>query len=678
MTASPALTSDLQRQVLLLEDDLRVRLANDPEREGQWKQEHHRAVENERTDSPWVTWRDDRITQVAVAWVLTTVFIRFCEDNGLLEPVWITGPGSRRQEALDAQLVFFREHPEDTDREWLLDAVRYLSELPATKSLVESHSALHLLAPSGDAAGKLLEFWRRRGDDGVLVHDLTDPSLSTRFLGDLYQELSQYAKDTFALLQTPVFVEEFILDRTMEPALAERPLEGFNLIDPACGSGHFLLGAFDRLLDRWHRHAPDLETQTRVQVALDAIHGVDLNPFAIAIACFRLTLAALRACGVASLEQAPAFDFHLAAGDSLIHGPDRDVLPGMEDRSAYMPFTYATEDRELLLTMLEEGRYDVVVGNPPYITVKDKALNKIYRAKYSEVCKGTYALTVPFMKLFYALAKSGPVPGWAGMITSNSFMKREFGSKIIESFLARKDLRLVADTSGAYIPGHGTPTVILVGRNQAPVGPTVRAVLGVRGEPGRPDNPAKGFVWSAIIEQVDQPAWNGEWITTTDLNRAILASHPWSLTGGGAVDLAEVIEAASSNTLSDYNVTIGRTTHTGSDECFYRPRHYFATHGLVDEAIPVVLGEDVRDYCLDAPTWTFFPYDSHGKNRLPQMHSSRRSGPCEQSWLAVWTISKRCLSVDCGGSTTPCSSQGDSKSRCRSRSRRWQHTIILC
>ena len=54
-----------------------------------------------------------------------------------------------------------------------------------------------------------------------------------------------------------------------------------------------------------------------------------------------------------------------------------------------MSFTYATEDGPLLLTMLEEGRYDVVVGNPPYITVKDKALNQIYRSKYANVCKGT-------------------------------------------------------------------------------------------------------------------------------------------------------------------------------------------------------------------------------------------------------------------------------------------------
>ena len=37
------------------------------------------------------------------------------------------GPAERRQEALDAQLAFFRAHPEDTDREWLQDAIDYLA-----------------------------------------------------------------------------------------------------------------------------------------------------------------------------------------------------------------------------------------------------------------------------------------------------------------------------------------------------------------------------------------------------------------------------------------------------------------------------------------------------------------------------------------------------------------------
>ena len=95
MTATPALTADLQRQVLLLEDDLRDRVAADPELEGRWKQEHQRALDKERTAASWVAWRDDRVTQAAVAWVLTTVFIRFCEDNALVGPVWIAGPDQR-------------------------------------------------------------------------------------------------------------------------------------------------------------------------------------------------------------------------------------------------------------------------------------------------------------------------------------------------------------------------------------------------------------------------------------------------------------------------------------------------------------------------------------------------------------------------------------------------------
>src|SRR6266481_5856071 len=166
MTATSALTTDLQRQVLLLEDDLRARVAANADLEGRWKQEHQRARDKERTAATWGTWRDDRVTQVAVAWVLTSVFIRFCEDNALVKPVWIAGPESRRQEALDAQLAFFRTHPEDTDREWLRSAIDYLAGLPATRALVGAHSAVHLVSPSGDAVTKLLDFWRRRDDEG--------------------------------------------------------------------------------------------------------------------------------------------------------------------------------------------------------------------------------------------------------------------------------------------------------------------------------------------------------------------------------------------------------------------------------------------------------------------------------------------------------------------------------
>ena len=105
-------------------------------------------------------------------------------------------------------------------------------------------------SPSGDAAMKLLKFWREmEAATGHLKRSFQVESGDTRFLGDLYQELSERAKKKFALLQTPVFVEEFILGGTLTPALDEFGLEKVRMIDPTCGSGHFLLYAVD-LLER--------------------------------------------------------------------------------------------------------------------------------------------------------------------------------------------------------------------------------------------------------------------------------------------------------------------------------------------------------------------------------------------------------------------------------------------
>ena len=91
------------------------------------------------------------------------------------------------------------------------------------------------------------------------------------------------------------------------------------------------------------------------------------------------------------------------------------------------------------------------------------------------------------------------------MITSNSFMKREMGKKLIEQFIPHWNLTHVIDTAGGYIPGHGTPTVILFGTNRKPIQPTIRTVMGIKGEPATPEDPAKGLVWTAIIQQVDHP-----------------------------------------------------------------------------------------------------------------------------------------------------------------------------
>ncbi|WP_426976359.1 BREX-2 system adenine-specific DNA-methyltransferase PglX [Pseudarthrobacter sp. O4] len=622
MTVSPQLTADLRKLVLRLEDDLRERLAQDHENLSRWKAEHQGALDAQRTSSAWQAWRDDKITQAAVAWIVTTVFVRFAEDNELVRTVWLSGPGVRRQEALDAQIAFFRAHPELTDREWLLEPVEYLKELPSTKELVGEHSALWQVQPSGRMATEILEFWRQTDDAGLPTFDLADTELSTRFLGDLYQDLSDYAKKTFALLQTPEFVEEFILDQTLTPALAERPLDGFKLIDPTCGSGHFLLGAFARLTHAWARHAPGLDGRARVQRALDAVHGVDLNPFAVAIARFRLTVAALKACNETSLELAPAFDFHLAAGDSLLHGQvQREFqFEGFDADSKLSGFSYASEDLKLLRQILKPDQYDVVVGNPPYITVKDKTLNEAYRKRYA-TCKGKYALTVPFMERFFGLAKSGGTSqpaGWTGQITSNSFMKRGFGSALIEDFLPRKDVTHVIDSEGAWIPGHntdGTPTVIIIGRNQPPVKQTVRTVLsmGMRESRSTAQN-GTGPYWTSTTNNLSAPGFENEWVTIVDLSRDTLARHPWSLSGGQAPAVLDQIESARIHRLSKIVNSIGIVSFTLEDDAYLAPGHVHRRASISADLLrPMVLGDGLRDFSFREELEAIFPYDEDFK-----------------------------------------------------------------
>jgi hypothetical protein len=617
--AGAQLTAALKPQLTLLVDDMRERLNADPHELENWRVTHREAVREQRTATSWTDWSEDQLTQAAVGWLLTSVFVRFCEDNLLLgeTAVWIAGPTALlRQRAVDAENSFYREHQDCSYREWLEQSFDALRNNPATQALVDEHAALNIIAPSSDSVQQLLGFWRQTEDTGELVWSFQDETLSTRFLGDLYQELSDFAKKKYALLQTPEFVEEFILDQTLEPALKDRPLEGFKLIDPTCGSGHFLLGAFARLVDLWHRHAPSVELRVRVDNALSSVYGVDLNPFAVAIAKFRLIVAAMNACEEVSLVDLPKFTLNLAVGDSLLFGPDEDGQnfidyddPIVDKDIVASNFAYSTEDARLLRKMLTPGQYDVVVGNPPYILASDKALNARYRSRYKQYCKGKYALTVPFMVKFFDLAKPGDRAGWIGQITSNSFMKREFGVPLIEDFLTQRDLRLVADTSGAYIPGHGTPTVILVGRNQPSVRGTVKAVLGIQGEPGAPEHPEKGLVWTSIVEHISKTEHEDQWISIRDLPRDNLRQHPWSLSGGGAVELAAAIDQAKHYRLADLLGTIGFVAITAEDEAFFLSDRSAVRRLGIEQSLPMVEGNVVRDFSIESQIISIWPYD---------------------------------------------------------------------
>ena len=348
-----------------------------------------------------------------------------------------------------------------------------------------------------------------------------------------------------------MFVEEFILDRTLNPAIDEFGLDTVRMIDPTCGSGHFLLGGFARLFDLWMKR--ESNEIVAAQKALDGVWGVDINPFAVAIARFRLIVAAVQACGIKRLKDAPGWKIHLATGDSLLFG-SRWNRSGekVQEQTWFATDEGSLGSRDLCL----RGQGGASGGAGPAVSRRRRE-SAVHHGEGHGAQRGLSQIdTAPAIdntrlacrspsdsSTLHSPCENGRC-GYVGMITANSFMKREFGKKLIEEFFPEIDLTHVVDTSGAYIPGHGTPTVILFGRNRKPVGDAVRAVLGIKGEPSTPDDPPRGWCGSRSSIRSTERESQDEFIidggcASDDVRQASVEYRRWR--GGG---LKEQIEDA--------------------------------------------------------------------------------------------------------------------------------------
>jgi hypothetical protein len=569
-----------------------------------WQRER----DEKRTADPFDVWARQRVGQVAAAWVLSVLFVRVLEVRGLVERNRIAGEG-----ATDSWDQFVRIAPFLNQRDYLLTVFRELSSLEGARHLFAPGSnPLWQLGPSGEAAQRLIDAFQATDADGRPVIDLADAD--PRLLGDVYQDLNEEVRARYALLQTPQFVEDLILDETLTPAIKERGVAEVKLIDPACGSGHFLLGAFRRLLAAWREAEPATEAKELARRALGQVAGVDINPYAVAISRFRLTLAFLEAAEYQRLSEAPQLEIRVAVADSLLQQPMLS-LPGFGSE----PTPFELDDRRLAAELLCKDDWAVVVGNPPYINVKDAALRSTYRKLFTACYRG-YQLVAPFLELFFQIAEKpeegAQRGGYVGAIVGNGFMKREFGRKLIEEVLPKQELTHVIDTSGAYIPGHGTPTVILFGRRwsnpEQPSKAPVLAVMGKRGEPVTPDDPANGKVWSAVRNHHRTIGYEDEYISVAEVDRKRFRTHPWSLGGGGAAELKQQLEKVTKSTLGKISDEIGFICITRADEVYFAPPGSLKRRGVKPEHIVQnVEGERIRDWSIVDPNETVFPYDSN-------------------------------------------------------------------
>lgn len=618
LTRLTEISKDLVR---ILHEDLEAKIQ--PEDHEQIERVWSALKDRGRTAEPIEAWQSLYLEQVAVAWVITTLFVRYLEDNQLIPQHWIAGAGRHMTEALESRDGYFERHPAHSDADYLLHVFNTLGAYDAGAVFRQERNPLHRVKISGDAANTLLTTLQRVDDDNVPELDFRNPTdpYNTRFLGDLYQDVSPEVQKLYALCQTPDFIEQFILDHTLTAAIDDFGADTVTLIDPTCGSGHFVIAAFERLMDRRRHDHPTESMRESLTHVLARVAGVDINPFAAVITRFRLLIAVLGRVNSQpgtsfTLSGIPAYDLQVATGDSLLLG-QQDAQSELDleapDFALPVDLEHALDESALAETILSR-KYHAVVGNPPYITVKDKAQRDTYRALYHRSCKGKYALTCPFYERFHQLAVSGEKSGHIGQITSNSFMKREFGTVLIENIIPETDITHVIDTSGAYIPGHGTPTVILFSRNQAPVLPQVSATLSIRGEPTTPEDPAESKVWSSIKNNYKKQAFENAYISVEKIEREMLHKHPWTLKGGGALGLMEVFTQDTLGKVGNIARSIGPASFTGHDEAFIIQPYSYFRHGFPDTwTKPFILGESVRDYATNTTFEAFVGQTNEGE-----------------------------------------------------------------
>lgn len=597
-----ALLQQWRRQ---LAESIRQRIENSPHYLRRLQTTHTQ----EGVDEAFTLWLDRWCRQAAIQFILRTLFLRVLEDRGLL--------GIVRLRTEDGQQIFrqLTHHLGAASyvQYCFWDAAHLLPDLFGPNEY-------DLVPPEDTLVSRFFDqVWRRpdHSGDGLRFDFRPDHTggFQTRFIGDLYQELDAEIRERYALLQTPHFISQFILEHTLLKRFEEKDFREVTLIDPTCGSGHFLIDAFWHFV-KWYQEAGDYPDTQEGRAALARhiiethIFGADINPYATALTRFRLLLAACDFSGVSNLNAFRDLHFNIVTIDSLIPYEKQSLLRDMQGGAQMGRLFGQPETIKQALPVLSR-RYDVVVGNPPYILERDAHKRELYRQHHT-AASGKFNLSAPFTERFIDLSDE---EGQIGILESNAFAQRIFGRKLIEEVLPEFDLEAVIDLSGAYLPGHGTPTLILFLVNRRPSANSAQVIINRKAEPSTPDVPSEGKVWTSIANHYDQLDYSNEFIVVTEYPREELSEHPWNLSPNR--QLLKKIELASTIEMKTASSYLGPGCLTGEDEIYLLNEDQARRERIGPDVLKWALrGEDIRDWVLYTRTLMLVPYEKPNNGNL--------------------------------------------------------------
>jgi len=307
--------------------------------------------------------------------------------------------------------------------------------------------------------------------------------------GEVNIEQEPEVVESNGVVPTPKFIVDDIISRTMnilEARFDEDGFLGIKIADICCGSGTFMIGLFDALVEiqseffirnnvtdnltTSHDGSMRLSLASKRNLLLENLFGVDVNPYAVEVARFSLLLKMLEhedsisiAQFISSSEERvlPSLAENIKCGNSLLDSTfytfDPDARTDVELLLRIKPFDWSTE----FSTIMRNGGFDAIVGNPPYVriqnlvkyTPKEIAYYKSEVSPFSISSKDTIDKYYLFMERALSLLNDRGVLGY---IVPHKFFVVKGGKKL---------RRLVTDSSNLSTIIHFGVSQVFAGRS---------------------------------------------------------------------------------------------------------------------------------------------------------------------------------------------------------------------
>lgn len=205
-------------------------------------------------------------------------------------------------------------------------------------------------------------------------------------------ELKPEVRKAGGVYYTPKYIVDYIIKNTIGKLCESKTpsqVAEIKIVDPACGSGSFLIGAYQYLLD-WHKlyylNNPNkknpltpegnLTTSEKKKILLNNIYGVDIDTNAVEVTKLSLLLKCMEGETQASIAHQlkmfnervlPTLEDNIKSGNSLIDTDYYDHQLDYGEERKIKPFSW----QKAYPSIFKNGGFDAVIGNPPYVFTRD-------------------------------------------------------------------------------------------------------------------------------------------------------------------------------------------------------------------------------------------------------------------------------------------------------------------